>query len=98
MRFGSGLVCIRRKRHGNAATPESGSCATRATCYYDHVIRTVREYRDCVQYMHLNPVRKCLVRNPEDWPWSSIHSYGGSGPIRLSVDLLALPADEKAPL
>jgi hypothetical protein len=48
--------------------------------------------------MHLNPVRKCLVRNPEDWPWSSIHSYGGSGPIRLSVDLLALPADEKAPL
>jgi len=66
--------------------------------YYDHVIRTVREYRDRVQYMHLNPVRKGLVRNPEDWAWSSIHSYGGPGPIRLPVDLPGLPADEKAPL
>jgi putative transposase len=66
--------------------------------YYDHVIRTVSEYRDRIQYMHLNPVRKGLVRKPEDWTWSSIHSYGGPGPVHLPVDLLGLPADEKTPL
>ena len=66
--------------------------------YYDHAIRDVKEYHDTLSYMHFNPVRQGLVRRPEDWPWSSIHSYGGPGPIRLQVDRLRLPFDERAPL
>ncbi len=66
--------------------------------YYDRALRTVKEFRDSLQYMHMNPVRKGLVTKPEDWPWSSIHCYGGPGPIRLRVDHLDLPANEKARL
>jgi len=62
--------------------------------YYDHAVRTVKEYRDAIRYMHFNPVTKGLVRKPEEWPWSSIHSYGGLGPVRLAVDRLDLPAEE----
>jgi putative transposase len=62
--------------------------------YYDHALRTVKEYTDAVRYMHLNPVTKGLVRKPEEWSWSSFHSYGGLGPIRLAVDRLDLPAEE----
>jgi len=66
--------------------------------YYDHALRTVKEYHDTLTYMHLNPVRKGLVQKPEDWPWSSIHSYGGPGPVRLEVDHLDVPADPTTPL
>jgi putative transposase len=62
--------------------------------YFDRAMRTVKEYRDAMQYMHFNPVTKGLVKKPEDWPWPSFHSYGGPGPIRLRVDSLNLPADE----
>jgi len=66
--------------------------------YFDRAMRTVKEYHETLEYIHLNPVRKGLVRHPEDWPWSSIHSYGGSGPVRLEIDRLDLPADEKTRL
>jgi putative transposase len=62
--------------------------------YLDRAIRTVKEYRDALRYMHFNPVQNGLAKKPEDWLWSSFHSYGGSGPIRLHVDVLDLPADE----
>ncbi len=62
--------------------------------YFDRAIRTVREYQDILQYIHLNPVKKGLVKKPEDWPWSSIHSYGGPGAVRLQIDILDMPADE----
>jgi len=62
--------------------------------YYDHAIRTVKEFHDALRYMHFNPVQKTLVERPEEWLWSSFHSYGGPGPVRLRVDDLDLPADE----
>jgi putative transposase len=63
--------------------------------YYDRALRTVKEYRDALQYMHFNPVKKGLVDKPGDWPWSSLHSYGGPGPVRLQIDILDLPAEER---
>lgn len=62
--------------------------------YYDHAIRTVKEFHDALRYMHLNPVQQRLVGRPEDWMWSSCHSYGGPGAVRLRVDDLNLPVDE----
>lgn len=62
--------------------------------YFDSVPRTVREYLDILTYIHLNPVRAGLVDKPEAWAWSSIHAYGGPGPLRLAVDNLNLPFDE----
>jgi putative transposase len=66
--------------------------------YYDRVMRDVKEYRETLDYMHANPVRKGLVRKLAEWPWSSFHAYGGPGPVRLKVDLVDLPADEKTRL
>lgn len=43
--------------------------------YWEHLIRDEDEmigYRD---YIHLNPVKHGLVREPEDWPWSSVHRH-----------------------
>jgi putative transposase len=66
--------------------------------YFDRIVRNVGEYRKTMEYMHLNPVRRGLVIRPEDWLWSSIHSYGGPGPVRLPVDQVTLPSHERTPL
>jgi len=66
--------------------------------YFDRIMRDVREYHKTVEYMHLNPVRRGLASRPEDWLWSSFHSYGGPGPVRLAVDRILLPSDESTRL
>jgi putative transposase len=62
--------------------------------YFDRIVRNVREYHKTMEYMHLNPVRRGLVSKPEDWLWSSIHSHGGPGPVRLPVDHVSVPSYE----
>ena len=66
--------------------------------YYDHAIRTVKEFNDALRYMQLNPVQKTRVQRPEEWLWSSFHCYGGPGPVRLRVDDSNLSADQATPL
>ncbi len=70
--------------------------------FFDHALRTVKDYIDTVEYIHLNPVRRGLVSRPEDWRWSSYPEYSGlaaqdqaerSG---LAIDRARLPADETA--
>ena len=67
--------------------------------FFDRALRTVNEYNEKVQYIHLNPVKAGLARRPEDWPWSSIHDYTESvqrppaTPSGLSIDRVLLPAD-----
>ena len=69
--------------------------------FFDRALRTVREYKEKVEYIHLNPVKAGLVTRPEDWPWSSVHDYTGSvnrvavTPSGLSVDRVLLPADAR---
>ena len=68
--------------------------------FFDRALRTVREYKEKVEYIHLNPVRAGLARRAVEWPWSSVHDYTGSvqGPVAtpsgLRVDRVLLPADE----
>jgi len=67
--------------------------------FFDRALRTVREYHEKVEYIHLNPVKAGLASRPEDWPWSSLHDYTGNindallTPSGLSVDRVLLPAD-----
>jgi hypothetical protein len=69
--------------------------------YFDRALRTVREYNEKVEYIHLNPVRAGLVKRAQDWAWSSVHDYtGGLGTLAsasrtLAVDRILLPADER---
>lgn len=67
--------------------------------FFDRALRTVKEYNEKVEYIHLNPVKASLLKRPEDWRWSSVHDYAGSvnapagkwSPI--PVDRVTLPAD-----
>jgi len=69
--------------------------------FFDRALRTVREYHEKVEYIHLNPVKAGWVSQPEDWAWSSVHDYTGNGndrpvtPSGLSVDCVFLPADPR---
>ncbi len=38
-----------------------------------------KPYAERVEYIHLNPVRRRLVRRPEEWKGSSYHEYAGIG-------------------
>jgi hypothetical protein len=43
--------------------------------FFDRAVRTVQEYYEKVEYIHLNPVRAGPVERPEDWAWSSVRDY-----------------------
>lgn len=39
--------------------------------FYDHIIRSQGEFARCIDYLHMNPIRKGLVTLPEQWRLSS---------------------------
>ena len=41
------------------------------TSFYDHRVRDASEYARFRHYIHMNPVRRGLVPNPEEFPYSS---------------------------
>ncbi len=43
--------------------------------YYDFNVYTAAKRTEKLTYMHLNPVRRGLVTDPAQWPWSSYHLY-----------------------
>jgi putative transposase len=70
--------------------------------FFDRALRTVKEYNEKVEYIHLNPVRAGLVSRPEDWRWSSYNEYVGmsgdeqTGRCGLIVDRVRMPCDPRA--
>jgi len=43
--------------------------------FYDMNIWTAKKREEKLNYMHNNPVKRGLVRQPGDWPWSSWRFY-----------------------
>ena len=41
--------------------------------YFDRFIRDEGHFYDALNYIHMNPVKACLVNKPEDWPYSSAY-------------------------
>ena len=39
--------------------------------YWDRYIRNDSHLRHTIDYIHQNPVKAGLCREPPDWPWSS---------------------------
>ena len=70
--------------------------------FFDRALRTVKEYNEKVEYLHLNPVRAGLVHRPQDWRWSSFNEYAGMSAeaqkerCGLIIDRATIPADPKA--
>jgi putative transposase len=83
----------------NAGRRESG--LLRQPRFFDRAVRTVKEYYEKVECIHLNPVSAGLVERAEDWPWPSLRDYSGglrataSANRILAIDRVLLPADER---
>ena len=67
--------------------------------FFDRALRTVEEYNEEVEYVHMNPVSAGLVPGPQDWRWSSAHEYSGVSAEEqkqrcgLIIDRVRIPAD-----
>ena len=56
------------------------------TRFYDFNVWSRKKRNEKLNYMHMNPVKRGLVRNPNDWPWSSYRAYLRTGTVLLAVD------------
>ena len=43
--------------------------------YWDRFIRDEKHFHAASEYIHDNPVKAGLSKNPRDWPWSSAPSW-----------------------
>lgn len=43
--------------------------------FWDRFVRHEKELKQRLEYMHMNPARKGLVKRPEEWRWSSYNSF-----------------------
>lgn len=53
---------------------------------YDRNVEELGTLQQMIEYIHLNPVRRGLVRKAIDWEWSSARWYAGITPIHLQMD------------
>jgi len=45
--------------------------------FYDFNVWSYKKKLEKLRYMHFNPVKRGLVKDPKDWPWSSYSFYEG---------------------
>ena len=53
---------------------------------YDRNMTSLSAARAAVEYMHANPVRRGLVTDPREWPWSSARWYAGVRDVAIAMD------------
>ncbi len=53
--------------------------------FYDFNVWSEKKFKEKLNYVHANPVKRGLVLHPKDWPWSSWSHYtrGERGLIRV---------------
>jgi hypothetical protein len=53
--------------------------------YYDFNVWSEKKFVEKLRYIHRNPVTRGLVKQPEDWRWSSIRHYltGAEGVVEI---------------
>jgi putative transposase len=66
------LSFAKRLRGRNGA---EGFCSFWQKRYYDRNVRDEREFVVKLRYLHRNPVKRGLVKEPADWKWSSFRHY-----------------------
>ncbi len=56
--------------------------------YYDFNVYTGKKRVEKLRYMHRNPVKRGLVLEPQDWPWSSFRHYltGAEGVVEIESE------------
>ena len=60
---------------------------------YDRNLRSTSDVHEKIGYIHDNPVWRGLVRNPEDWPYSSAPDWilQRPGPVTIDWDHIPEP-------
>lgn len=53
---------------------------------FDRNVRDDDERAREVEYIHWNPVRRRLVEQPTDWPWSSARAFAGWSDVLVPID------------
>jgi len=53
---------------------------------YDHNLFKSKTVMAVIDYIHLNPVRRGLVKDPLDWIWSSAGFYAGFENVPIRMD------------
>lgn len=53
---------------------------------YDRNLRDPQAIHRVITYIHRNPVKRGLVEQPEDWPWSSAADWAGAKVPFLKID------------
>ena len=59
--------------------------------YYDFTVWSEEKRVEKLRYIHRNPVRRELVKSPEEWPWSSFrhHATGEAGRVEIESEWTA---------
>ena len=59
--------------------------------YFDHNVRNHEGFITQLRYIHRNPVKRGLCREPGSWPWSSFNAWalGGDGVVEVESELRA---------
>lgn len=78
---------LNEARPSHAATKDAGEDFWLRR-FYDFNVWTQEKRNEKLHYMHLNPVKRGLVRNPKEWDWSSYRFYSGGGPVILPIDVI----------
>lgn len=56
--------------------------------FYDFNVWSRKKKTEKLSYMHANPLKRHLVEDPKDWPWSSYSFYQGRGDVLIPIDPL----------
>lgn len=55
--------------------------------FHDFNVFSEKKKNEKLHYMHMNPVKRTLVKQPQQWPWSSYNFYWRKGVVLLGMDL-----------
>ena len=78
-----------KRLHARSGNSDSNSFWQKR--YYDRNVRDAREFSIKLRYLHRNPVKRGLAKDPADWKWSSYRHYAlrENGVVEIESDWTA---------
>ena len=63
----------------NVSRMRTGEAAVWQRRFWEHQIRDENDLQKHIDYIHYNPIKHGLVKNIEDWPWSTYDKFVREG-------------------
>lgn len=73
------VAALRQQAGSEVRTNAKGEANIWQRRFWEHLIRDEQDYRNHVDYIHINPLKHGLVARVQDWPFSSFHHYVRQG-------------------